>query len=163
MTSQHDVIASWVGRVGGHHPFSHSTHFYEHFDILYNIASQNFPRKIIFQHIRPDYLPKSVLFFCYVPLLLPQGFIYFVVVRRSKKYVSVTSVYMTIFERISVEFLLLLLPLEYVFVNIGPKIAGRLCQWILSILVSNSSFCDVVKSSSYDRRLTRVGWYEYII
>ena len=48
MTSQHDVIASWVGRVSGHHPFSHSTHFYEHFDILYNIASQNFPRKIIF-------------------------------------------------------------------------------------------------------------------
>ena len=47
MTSQHDVIASWVGRVSGHHPFSHSTHFYEHFDISYNIASQNFPRDYI--------------------------------------------------------------------------------------------------------------------
>ena len=58
MTSHHDVIASWVGRVSGHHPFSHSTHFYEHFDILYNIASRNFPRKIIFQPIRPVHVHK---------------------------------------------------------------------------------------------------------
>ena len=66
MTSQHDVKASWVDRVGGHHPFSHSTHFYEHFHILYNIALQNSPREIIFQHIRANavWLPSDVLTSC---------------------------------------------------------------------------------------------------
>ena len=83
-------------------------------------------------------------FFLYVPLLLLQGFIYFVVDRRSKKWLSVTSVIWRFLKECPSS-LLLLLPLEYVFVNIGPKIAGRLCQWIFLTFVSNRSFCEVVK------------------